>query len=430
MGVRLMDYPCPRYAVEPRYNPAKIYGFLQKKLPENADVEIVSRADPFFNTIFSQLFISIRYVCCKTLQENCLSSLGVLGAVELSSVDHVGQGGLSLLPLAGLKSAIWVDPELLWLQELEHLLDAVLDLLLRRNTWGVDVIDTWADVAWVSLIDEDLQELSIRLRVLDGENIGVKSGDGVEEVLELGVTEVRVDLGRVLNTGGRQAESLDSPGEVLSALLSGAEWETLTESWLIDLNDGDTGSLKVDDLVAEGKSKLLSLDGLVNIVTWEGPSEASDWASQHSLHWLLGDGDSELGLFDGHWRWAGDVTNNDWWTNATGTVRLNPSVGGEGIAIKTLTKVLDHVVTLWLTVDVDIEVKLLLNLDNIGDLLLDELLVLGSGDLTLGELVTLNTDLLGLWEGTDGGGWEQWKVELLLLLGDTDWELRLAVVHL
>ncbi len=293
----------------------------------------------------------------------------------------------------------------------------------------MDVVDTWADVAWVSLIDEDLQELGIRLGVLDGENIGVKSGDRVEEVLELGVAEVRVDLGRVLNTGSRETERLHGPVEVGSALLSGAEWETLTQSWLIDLDDGDTSSLKVNDLVTDGKSKLLSLDGLVNIVTWEGPSQASDWAGQHALHWLLGDGDGVLGLLDGHWSWAGDVTNNDWWTNAAGTVRLNPSVGGEGITIETLTEVLNHVVTLWFTVDVDIEVKLLLNLDDILDLLLDELLILSSSDLTLGELIADDTDVLGLWEGTNGGGWEQWELELLLLLGNADWELRLAVVH-
>lgn len=45
MGIRLMDYPCPRYAVEPRYHPAKKWLLL--KVPENADVEIVSRSRSF-----------------------------------------------------------------------------------------------------------------------------------------------------------------------------------------------------------------------------------------------------------------------------------------------------------------------------------------------------------------------------------------------
>lgn len=358
-----------------------------------------------------------------------LSGLGVLLTEELGGVDHVDKGSLGLGPLAGLKTAVGVDPELVWLEVLEHLLDAVLDLLLAWDTGRVDVVDTGADVAGVSLVNEDLQELGIGLGVLDGEDIGVKGGDGVEEVLELGVTEVRVDLGGVLNAGGGQAERLDGPVEVGNTLLAGAEGKTLTESGLVDLDDEHTSVLEVNNLVAEGKSKLLSLDGLVNIVTGERPPEAGDWASQHSLHWLLGDGDSVFGLLNGHWGWARDVTDNDRWANAAGTVRLNPSVGGESVTIETLTEVLDHVVTLRLTVNVDIEVKLLLDLDNLLDLLLNELLVLSSGDLALGELVTVNADLLGLGEGTNGGGWEQWEAELLLLLGDTDRELRLAVVH-
>ena len=109
---------------------------------------------------------------------------------------------------------------------------------------------------------------------------------------------------------------------------------------------------------------------------------------------------------------------------------MNPGVGGEGITIKALTEVLHHVVTLRLTVNVDIKVKLLLDLDNILDLLLDELLVLLSGDLTLGKLVTLDTDLLGLGEGTNSSGWEERKTKGLLLSSDTGRELRKSVVHL
>ena len=48
--------------------------------------------------------------------------------------------------------------------------------------------------------------------------------------------------------------------------------------------------------------------------------------------------------------------------------------------------------------DKDIKVEILLDLNNLLDLLLDELLVLLSSDLTLGELVALDTDFLGLGE--------------------------------
>ncbi|KAI6768810.1 hypothetical protein HG531_010999 [Fusarium graminearum] len=265
-----------------------------------------------------------------------------------------------------------------------HLLDAVLDLLLAGDTRRVDVVDTRSDVAGILRVDKDTEELGIGLAVLNGEDIGIKSSDGVEEVLEFRVTEVRVDLSGILDTSGGEAESLDSPLEVGVTLLTGAEGKTLTESGLIDLDDIDAGLLKVDDLVTEGKSKLLSLDGLVDIVTGERPSKASD-----------------------------------------GT-----SVCGESVTLESLTEELNHVVTLRLTVDKDIEVKLLLDFDVLLDLLLNEAVVLLNGDLTLGELVSLDSDLLGLGERSNGGGGEEGEVQLLLLLADTGSELALALVVL
>ena len=42
----------------------------------------------------------------------------------------------------------------------------------------MNVVDTRADVAGVSLVNEDLEELGIGLGVLNGENIGIQSGNG------------------------------------------------------------------------------------------------------------------------------------------------------------------------------------------------------------------------------------------------------------
>ena len=117
-------------------------------------------------------------------------------------MNHVAQGILRLLPRSGLETAVWVDPELVWLEVLQHLVDADLDLLLAWNAWAVDVVHTWADVSWVGLVDEDLEQLGIRLAVLDGQHVGIERSDGVEEVLELGVAEVRVDLGAVCDASG------------------------------------------------------------------------------------------------------------------------------------------------------------------------------------------------------------------------------------
>jgi hypothetical protein len=47
--------------------------------------------------------------------ENSLRA--VLLAVELGCVDHVDKSSLGLWPLTSLETAIWVDPELIGLQE-------------------------------------------------------------------------------------------------------------------------------------------------------------------------------------------------------------------------------------------------------------------------------------------------------------------------
>ena len=244
-------------------------------------------------------------------QRSRLRRLAVLLTEELGGVDQVGEGGLGLLPLAGLETAVRVDPELLRLEVLEHLLDAVLDLLLAGNSRRVDVVDTGANVSGVVLVNEDLEELGIRLAVLDGEDISIKGGNGVEEVLELRVAEVTVDLSGVLDTSGGELEAVDGPVEVVLTLLAGTERETLTKSGLVNLDDVDASSLKVNNLVAQSKSKLLSLDRLVNIVTRERPTETGDRASKHTLHGLLGDAGGVLALLDGHGGRTRDVTDDN-----------------------------------------------------------------------------------------------------------------------
>lgn len=185
---------------------------------------------------------------------------------------------------------------------------------------------TYSNVAGVGLVNEDLEELGIGLGVLDGQDIGIQGGNGVEEVLELGVAEVGMDLSGVLNASGGQLEAIDSPLQVGVTLLAGAEGQTLTESGLIDLDDEDTVLLKINNLIAESEGELLSLDRLVNVITRERPPEASDGPSEHALHGLLGDRGSVLALLDGHRGRTGNVTHDDRGTHATGTVRLDPSV--------------------------------------------------------------------------------------------------------
>jgi len=69
---------------------------------------------------------------------------------------------------------------------------------------------------------------------------------------------------------------------------------------------------------------------------------------------------------------------------------------GEDEALELLAEVLNHVVTLGLSVDEEIEVDLLLEADNGLDLLLDELFILSLRDRALSELSTGLTNFLGL----------------------------------
>ena len=66
------------------------------------------------------------------------------------------------------------------------------------------------------------------------------------------------------------------------------------------------------------------------------------------------------------------------------TVALNPTVLGEDEALELLAEVLNHVVTLGLAVDEEIEADTLLEAHDVLNLLLDELVVALLGDLLLG----------------------------------------------
>lgn len=83
--------------------------------------------------------------------------LGVLLAVELGSVDHIGQGGLCFVPLTSLQTAIRVNPELIWAEVLQHFLDPVFDFLLTWDSWRVDVVDTGTNMPGICRVDENLE---------------------------------------------------------------------------------------------------------------------------------------------------------------------------------------------------------------------------------------------------------------------------------
>lgn len=343
----------------------------------------------------------------------------------LNSLDHVGELLLGLLPLSGLHTAVRVDPNLLLGDELENLGNSLLKLLLGRNSRRVNIKETKTNL--VGVRSKVLEVLGlVLLGELNRNNISIERNDG--RGVEVRVAEMRVDLGRVLDTGSGDSERINGPLEVVFSGGAVSERETLSDSGLVDLDDVDAGLLEVKDLVSESKSKLLGLVLVGDVVSGERPSETGDGASKHTLHGLLSDGLSVLRLLDGHGSGSRDVTDNDRGSDVSRSVRLDPAVLGENVTVKSLTKVLDHIVSLGLTVHVDVEANLVLELDDVLDLLLNELLVLLGRDLTLGELVSVDSDILGLGERANGGGGEQRQVEVLLLGLESLGESRLSVL--
>ena len=78
----------------------------------------------------------------------------------------------------------------------------------------VDVVDTGADLVRVAVLLERLEELHVALGRLDRDDVRVEALDGREDVVEVGVAEVRVGLERVGNTGSGELERREGPVEV------------------------------------------------------------------------------------------------------------------------------------------------------------------------------------------------------------------------
>lgn len=93
---------------------------------------------------------------------------------------------------------------------------------------------------------------------------------------------------------------------------------------------------------------------------------------------------------------AADIGDNDGGADVAGTIALNPCILGENKALELLSEVLNHVVTLGLSVNQEVQADLLLEADNCLNLLLDELLVLLLGNFALSKLSTSLTNLFGL----------------------------------
>jgi hypothetical protein len=100
----------------------------------------------------------------------------------------------SLFPAPGLQTAVRVDEKKRRGEDGKHCLETFFDLLTRRNTGRMDVVNTGTDLVGVSVLLEGVQELHVTLGRLDRNDIGVKALDGREDVIKVGVAEMGMSL--------------------------------------------------------------------------------------------------------------------------------------------------------------------------------------------------------------------------------------------
>ena len=289
----------------------------------------------------------------------------------------------------------------------------------------MDVVHARADLVRVGEGAEGLQQLHLRARGLDGDDVGVHGGDGGDHVVELAVAHVGVDLRLVAHAAGGQAEGLGGPVQVgLPAGL--AQRQALAEGRLVDLDDADAGGLQVAHLVADRQRQLAGLLLAGDVVARERPHQHGHRAGQHALHHL---GGLALGVADPvhrHRPRPAEVAVDDRRLHAARPVALHPAEAGEGVAVQLLGEVLDHVVALGLAVHQHVQAQLFLHPHGVADLGAHGLGVLGRRQRALPERLARLADLGGLREGADGGGREQRQLQVLALRGDAPGERRLA----
>jgi hypothetical protein len=105
--------------------------------------------------------------------------------------------------------------------------------LLPRNTRGVDIVNTRANLIRVAILLEGLKKLHVALRCLNGDDISIEALDGGEDIAEIGVAEVRMCLELVRNAGGCKLERVDSPFEI-AIPISPTKWQLDIGQYLDD----------------------------------------------------------------------------------------------------------------------------------------------------------------------------------------------------
>src|SRR6267154_5263031 len=321
------------------------------------------------------------------------SSIGsAVMRISAASIPHLSRGGhhvlecrQRLVPATGLEPAVGVDPDLRAIQHARHALQRAGDFRHGRHAWRVNVVDAGADLVGVLVVLEPLEQLRAGAGALDRDHIRVHALDDPQDVIELAVAHMRVNLGPVAHTRRRQPERVHRP-LLVGGPIGPAQGQAFAQRRFVYLDHADARRFEIDDLVADRQRDLLGGFRARLVVAHKGPLQDRHRAGEHAFHRALRERLRVPAPAHGHRARARDVAKDDRRLHIAGTVRLHPAMLGEGESGELLAEVLDHVVALELAVHEHVEPDLFLQLDRLGDLRLDEAIVVLGGELIVIEL--------------------------------------------
>jgi hypothetical protein len=180
----------------------------------------------------------------------------VLGSTLTGRLHQVLERRRHLFPPSGLETAIRIDPQLFTRNALLRLPNQEDDLIHRGNSRGVDVVHTRTDAVRIPKVLESVEQLHLRPRGFDGDNVGVKTRNVLQNLVELRVAHVGVQLRDVGDAIGCQTKAVDCPTKV-RILFSDTKWEAFAQGRFVNLDNLGARPLQVERLASNRKGNLL-----------------------------------------------------------------------------------------------------------------------------------------------------------------------------
>src|SRR5262249_51015819 len=146
-------------------------------------------------------------------------------------------------------------PEAVWRYHFRGSTDQICHFFGGRDAGRVDVPNTGADLVRVLKAGERPEQFHVGARGLNGDHVCVQLGDGVDDVVELAVTHVRVDLRFVSDAGRTQPKSIDSPAQILRPFRS-AQRKSFAKSGFVYLDDAETCGFEIGNFIADRQRNL------------------------------------------------------------------------------------------------------------------------------------------------------------------------------